>query len=297
MLPADVAADLARHGITRSGEACRRVGGGSINRALRVPTAAGPLFLKLNAPGSLELFEAEADGLAALAGVHAAEGPVAAQAVVPAVLAVGCCPSAAYLALEWVELGSGSAEAERALGRALARQHAVTAPDSGWHRDNFIGATPQPNARSARWIEFFAERRLGQQLALAERRGLPPPLAGAVRRVAAALADYFPGGEPAPSLLHGDLWGGNWGAAPGAVPCLFDPAVYFGDAEADLAMTRLFGGFGPAFYEAYEALRPPRPGAAARVDLYNLYHLLNHFNLFGAGYLPSIEAALGRLQA
>ncbi len=288
MLPADVAEALATQGVEPTGAPCRRVGGGSVNRALAVPTAAGPLFVKLNAPGRVDLFEAEADGLAALAGVQAA--------AVPAVVALGRTASAAYLALEWIELGAGSAAAERALGRALARQHAVTGEAFGWHRDNFIGTTPQPNAPAESWIAFFAERRLGHQLALAEHRGLPRRVAEAVRRLAANLPAFFPGGEPAPALLHGDLWGGNWGAAPSAVPCLFDPAVYFGDAEADLAMTRLFGGFGPAFYEAYEALRPAAPGAAARVDLYNLYHLLNHFNLFGAEYLPSIEAALGRVR-
>jgi protein-ribulosamine 3-kinase len=288
MLPADVVEDLRRRGLEPLDEAARAVHGGSINRTLRLPTQAGALLLKLNAAESADLFEAEADGLAALAEAEAV--------AVPAVLAVGKTASAAYLAIEWIDLAGRSDEAERRLGRALARQHRVTAPDFGWRRDNFIGSTQQPNGRDDRWPRFFAERRLRFQLELAARAGLPADAALRGEALIASIDRFFAAGEPEPALLHGDLWSGNWGATRDAVPYLYDPAVYFGDREADLAMTRLFGGFGEEFYRAYAEAWPLGPGWRRRVDLYNLYHVLNHFNLFGKGYLGQVAALLDRLE-
>lgn len=289
MVPADVIEDLRRRGLVPLAKPARAVHGGSINRTLHLPTQAGALLLKLNATERADLFEAEADGLAALAEAEAV--------AVPAVLAVGKTASAAYLAIEWIDLAGPSDEAERRLGRALARQHRVTAPDFGWRRDNFIGSTRQPNGRDDRWPRFFAERRLRFQLELAARAGLPADAALRGEALIASIDRFFAAGEPEPALLHGDLWSGNWGATRDAVPYVYDPAVYFGDREADLAMTRLFGGFGEEFYRAYAEAWPLEPGWRRRVDLYNLYHVLNHFNLFGRGYLGQVVALLDRLGA
>ena len=147
------------------------------------------------------------------------------------------------------------------------------------------------------WIEFFAQYRLGFQLDLAERSGYGGRWLEQGRRLCSRLADFFDGYRPRPSLLHGDLWGGNWAADAAGEPVIFDPASYFGDREADLAMTQLFGGFGRAFYDAYTSAWPLDPGAGTRRDLYNLYHVLNHLNLFGGGYRAQAERMIGRLLA
>jgi len=263
------------------------VGGGSINRAFKVLSEQGPLFLKLNTPSALGMFEAEAAGLEILAQAEAVR--------VPAVVAVGAVADAAYLILEWIVFGPKSEAAERSLGADLASQHRVTRSEFGWDRDNTIGSTPQVNAPTGDWPTFFCEHRLRYQLALAVRNGLPAATAADVERLLDKVAVLFDAYEPDASLLHGDLWGGNWGVTTDGTPVIFDPAVYYGDRETDLAMTRLFGGFGSAFYDAYAEAWPLAPGWERRVELYNLYHLLNHFNLFGAGYLASVQGALEKL--
>ena len=274
-------------GITAEPAEAIAVGGGSINQAYRLPSNRGPLFAKLNAAAGMAMFEAEVDGLRALRDAEAL--------AVPAVYCFGSVNETAYLFLEWLELASSSTAAEIALGTGLARQHRVSSDRFGWTRDNVIGSTHQPNDPHEDWLTFLRDRRLGYQLELAAKSGLPR----AERRAGAELLDglerFFAGDPPTPSLLHGDLWSGNWGATTSAVPYLFDPAVYFGDREADLAMTRLFGGFGAEFYDAYTTEWPLQSGWRERVDLYNLYHLLNHFNLFGDGYLPQICGVLARL--
>ena len=266
----------------------RTVGGGSINRAFRLPGEPRPLFVKINGASGLPAFEAEAEGLKSLG----AAGGVA----VPAVIDVGCADETAYLALEWIELGSRTAAAQRRLGKGLAIQHRDASESFGWHRHNMIGAIRQRNTPSADWLDFYRGERLGFQLELARQNGLPGRQAAQGQRLAARLEMFFAGYRPVASLLHGDLWSGNWGADASGIPCIFDPAVYHGDREADLAMTRLFGGFGPDFYAAYEAEWPLASGWERRVELYNLYHLLNHFNLFGAGYLGRVADCLTRLE-
>lgn len=263
------------------------VGGGSINRAFKVLSEQGPLFLKLNTPSALGMFEAEAAGLEVLAQAGAVR--------VPAVVAVGAVADAAYLILEWIDFGPKSEAAQRRFGADLASQHRVTRPEFGWDRDNTIGSTPQVNTPAGDWPTFFRERRLRYQLALAVRNGLPAATVADVERLLDGVAVLFDEYEPEASLLHGDLWGGNWGVTTDGAPVIFDPAVYYGDRETDLAMTRLFGGFGNAFYDAYAQAWPLAPGWERRVELYNLYHLLNHCNLFGAGYLASVQGALEKL--
>ncbi len=263
------------------------VGGGCISQAYRVPSSQGPLFVKLNHAVGVAMFEAEADGLQALQDGGAL--------AVPAVYCVGRVEETAYLFLAWLDLVAKTPAAETALGRGLARQHRISSDHFGWRRDNAIGSTHQPNDPHDNWIDFLRDRRLGFQLNLAAGNGLPRAEQEAGAALLSGLERFFGGEAPAPSLLHGDLWSGNWGSTTSDVPYVFDPAVYFGDREADLAMTRLFGGFSRAFYDAYMTEWPLRPGWESRVDLYNLYHLLNHFNLFGGSYLPQISGVLARL--
>ena len=254
----------------------RSVSGGSINSCSRFESASGPLFVKHGDASSLEMFQAEAEGLVELSRAQAVH--------VPRVLAVSEHAGTAFLALEWIDLRSASARSETKLGELLAAQHRVTRDRFGWHRDNTIGSTPQANRLTESWVEFFRDYRLGPQLALAQRNGAGTELVDSGQYLCEQLGRFFTDYRPMASLLHGDLWGGNWGADASGQPVLFDPAVYFGDRETDLAMTRLFGGFGAPFYAAYQAAWRMDPGARSRSTLYNLYHVLNHFNLFGGGY-------------
>ena len=266
------------------------VHGGSINESYRWRTSLGLLFVKVTDIARRSMLEAEAEGLAELASAAAVR--------VPRVLAVGVAEEHAFLALEWMDLAGNSSSASQArLGKELAQQHRKTSEQFGWHRDNTIGSTPQMNAWSSSWVDFFRDARVGYQLRLAQQNGF----GGGLQQQGAVLlerfGEFFTHHEPAPSLLHGDLWGGNAGVDAHGTPVIFDPAVYYGDREADLAMTRLFGGFSPSFYSAYEGAWPLPKSAHTRVDLYNLYHVLNHLNLFGGGYLRQAESIIDRLLA
>jgi protein-ribulosamine 3-kinase len=286
----DLPAALARAtGLRVAPRPERSVGGGSVGECLRWSSDGGDLFVKLGRESDLGMFSAEADGLRELASAAALR--------VPDVRGMGSVPGQSFLALEWIEFAATSARTEAALGAGLARLHRTVAPRFGWHRDNTIGATPQHNDWMDDWTPFFATRRLGFQLDLAERNGHGGRLIERGRLLCERLAALLAGHRPQPSLLHGDLWGGNWAADASGGPVIYDPAVYYGDREADLAMTRLFGGFGRAFYQAYECEWPLDPGAAQRVALYNLYHVLNHLNLFGGGYGAQAAAMIERLLA
>jgi fructosamine-3-kinase len=263
--------------------------GGGFATCQRWEATTGPVFVKVGPLSRDAEFEAEADALRALAAADAVR--------VPAVLGLGTSGDRAFLALEWLEFGSVQPDTEARFGEQLARMHRTTASRFGWHRDNTIGATPQRNDWTADWPEFFARHRLGFQLALAERAGHGGRWLDQGRRLCERLGDFFAGYAPQPSLLHGDLWGGNWAADASGAPVIFDPATYFGDREADLAMTHLFGGLGRDFYAAYAATWPLDRGAGARRDLYNLYHVLNHLNLFGGGYRAQAERMTERLLA
>jgi len=288
--PAAVAAELTRLTGTSFGpEPEGRVGGGSINRCYRWPSASGPVFVKVAAGAAAAMLEAEAAGLAELARARAVR--------VPRVLACGTAGTSAFVALEWLESGAATEASAARLGAQLAAQHAVSAPHHGWWRDNTIGSTPQANGTAASWPEFFRERRLRPQLELAVSRGFGALLEAPGERLLEGVEALLATHRPPPALLHGDLWGGNWLSTPDGEPVIFDPAVYYGDRETDIAMTGLFGGFGPRFYQAYAALAPLPPGAELRRELYNLYHLLNHANLFGGGYAASARRVIERLLA
>ena len=245
--------------------------GGCIHDCYRVSIRGTGRFLKTNSSERQDALAAEADGLAALraAGMRA-----------PEPLSHGVAAGHSYLVLEYLDLGGR--KDFRALGRMLAAAHRKAGPHFGWHRDNYIGATPQQNGGCADWSEFWMERRMRPQVELAKRNGF---------RVAVPSLEVLERHKPVASLLHGDLWSGNAGfTAKG--PVVFDPAVYYGDREADLAMTELFGGFPREFYAAYNEVWPVDSGYERRKPLYNLYHLLNHLNLFGGSYLAQVESTL-----
>lgn len=266
------------------------VHGGCISECFKWRRASGTLFVKIAEERQRSMLEAEAAGLEELGRARAVR--------VPRVLASGTAGEHAYLALEWIDLSSSaSGSAQNRLGEELARQHRKTAERFGWDRDNTIGSTPQINGWSGSWAEFFRDARLRFQLQLAERNGFGGRLQERGARLLDRIGDFFADHRPVPSLLHGDLWSGNAAADEHGAPVIFDPAVYYGDREADLAMTRLFGGFTAAFYSAYEAAWPLPASAGSRVDLYNLYHVLNHLNLFGGGYLHQAESMIDRLLA
>jgi fructosamine-3-kinase len=233
--------------------------------------------------------EAEVDGLARLAATGALR--------VPRVLKLESSDREAWLELERLDLHAPDAAADARMGEALARLHANTGPMFGLERDNAIGATPQPNAPTGDWVGFWRERRLRFQLELAAGNGYGGRLQERGQLLLECVGAFFAGHDSLPSLLHGDLWAGNRATLGDGTPVIFDPAVYRGDREADLAMTRLFGGFGPRFYAAYVHAWPLDPGAEARRDLYNLYHVLNHLNLFGGGYRTRAETMIDRLLA
>ena len=278
---------LREHDINVSAQDMPRpVGGGDISSAWRVHADNQPVFLKTGPAESYEMFLAEAEGLRELESASAIR--------VPKVL--GCVSSGneSMLALEWIDFEIAGSDTERKLGEQLAKLHRVCQDQFGWRRDNTIGATPQQNNQSDDWVKFFGERRLAYQLDLAAKNGFRGELQIDGRTLLDNLGYFFSEYWPEASLLHGDLWGGNW-AATGGEPVIFDPAVYYGDRETDIAMTRLFGGFGESFYEAYETAWPLSPGHQERVLLYQLYHVLNHLNLFGSGYLGRAQALVRSL--
>jgi protein-ribulosamine 3-kinase len=247
------------------------------------------LFLKT---GDADILAAEAGGLRALAAAGALR--------VPQVHAAGRAEGEGFILMEWLSLmdmgARGSSGAAARLGEALAHLHLIRQSRFGWPRNNFIGATPQFNREGDDWIGFFREQRLGFQLRLAAEDGRRA-LQDSAATLVAGLPKLFAGYTPHPALLHGDLWGGNWGVLVDGGPVVFDPAVYCGDRESDIAMTELFGGFPADFYAAYRMHAPLDAGYPVRRDLYQLYHVLNHLNLFGEGYLGQAERLIDKLNS
>ena len=253
----------------------RSVGGGSINQAYAVTDGRATYFVKVNQANQLAMFEAEAHALKAIYETHTIG--------VPRPLLWNIAGNAAFLVTTWIEFGgSRDAQAWARMGEQLAALHRVHSSQGfGWHHNNTIGSTPQLNPWTPDWQTFWAEQRLGYQFRLAKRRGGHFPQQDAL---IAALPALLEGHNPPPSMVHGDLWSGNAAIARTGDPIILDPAIYFGDREVDLAMTELFGGFPAAFYEGYRAAYPLEPGYERRKVLYNLYHVINHFNLFGGSY-------------
>lgn len=262
------------------------VAGGSINASYRLEGGDGArYFLKLNDARHHPMFVAEAAGLAAIAATDTLR--------VPRTIAHGIAEQHSYLLLEHLELHAhGDAEL---LAEQLAALHRHTSPRFGFAQDNFIGATPQRNTRQDNWIDFWREQRLGVQLQLAAENGYSGELQRLGDQLLANLPAFFAGYTPQASLLHGDLWSGNHAYLADGTPTIFDPAVYYGDRECDLAMTELFGGYPAGFYAAYRSAWPLDAGYENRRDLYNLYHILNHANLFGGGYVAQSRQMMQRL--
>lgn len=269
-------------------ETAKRIGGGCINAAYRVDGEGGGYFVKTNRAGLAAMFEVEALALEEIAKT--------ATVKVPRPICHGVAGDEAYLILEWLLLGHGK-DSDRLLGRQLAEMHRTRQPFFGWRLDNTIGSTPQKNPPSDNWCEFWRCWRLGFQLELAAKKGYGRALNPLGEALLSKLDGFFKGYAPAPSLLHGDLWAGNAACTAGGDPVIFDPASYYGDRAADIAMTELFGGFGADFYSVYNEAWPLEPGYGVRKGLYNLYHLLNHLNLFGERYLSGCRALIGRLLA
>ncbi|MFN8479594.1 MAG: fructosamine kinase family protein [Kouleothrix sp.] len=311
MHEAAISAALAEIGDTSPIRERAVIGGGSISQAVRLQTARGAYLLKIGGRGLPGFFAAEARGLQLLAGtgavrvpavlaVHDVETTAADQlptTQAPAVSRQSSVVKTGFILLEWLDAPphASRTHAGELLGTALAAMHRTTAPTYGLDHDNYIGATPQLNAPHTSWLAFFRDQRLRAQAARAQHNGLlPATRAARIERLLTRLGEWLDDAQVQPSLLHGDLWGGNFIVGPGGAPALIDPAAYYGDREADLAMTRLFGGFPPGFYAAYQAAWPLPPGWQERVELYNLYHLLNHLNLFGEGYSAEVDAILQR---
>ena len=262
------------------------VGGGCINLAYRLQGNDGTrYFFKLNDARRHALFSSEAAGLEAIAATRALR--------VPRTITHGTSDTHSFLVLEHLELHShGNAGL---LGEQLAALHRNTAPCFGFAQDNFLGTTPQPNAWADDWLTFWREQRLGFQLRLAAKNGCGGKLQTLGEKLLETLPALFADHNPQPSLLHGDLWSGNHAYLPDGTPVIFDPACYYGDRECDLAMTELFGGYPAAFYDTYRAAYPLDTGYANRRELYNLYHILNHVNLFGGSYARQAENMMERL--
>jgi fructosamine-3-kinase len=262
----------------------RSVSGGSINQASRISDGRQSYFVKLNQANQVGMFEAEALGLQDLA----TSGSIR----VPQPICWGVAENHSYIVLEWLDLGRGTPSTWGELGRQLAHLHRKThAKGFGWDRNNTIGSTPQPNPWTQDWADFFIEHRIGYQLQLAQRRGANFAQTDRLLRAIATLLSH----HPTPSLVHGDLWSGNAGFSRTGEPFIFDPAVYWGDREVDIAMTELFGGFPQGFYAGYRAEWPLAADYEQRKAVYNLYHILNHFNLFGGSYRAQAEKMMAQI--
>ena len=263
------------------------VGGGCINRAYRIDGGMRRFFIKLNGANAVEMFAAEAEALLALQAT--------ATVRVPMPVCWGVAGESAYLVQEYLELGPSTESSAALLGMQLAQLHRHTAEHYGWHRANTIGSTPQINTISNDWLHFWREQRLNYQLQLAARHGFGGSLQRKGERLMNALELILAGHTPPPALLHGDLWSGNHATLQDGQPVIFDPASYYGDRETDLAMTELFGGYPRRFYAAYGEHYHLDEGYRLRKTLYNLYHILNHLNLFGGGYAAQAEHMMDTL--
>ena len=257
--------------------------GGDINQAYKIADHNRTYFVKINQADRIDMFEAERDGLNQIGNTHTIR--------VPQPICTGTAEEYSYLVLEYLPIVALTEKTRYELGIKLAELHLVSGSTAfGLGINNTIGTTAQPNSWTANWIDFWRDARIKHQLDLAIQNGASFTYAS---QLLDAIPTILKGHLPKPSLVHGDLWGGNVGALATGEVVIFDPAAYWGDREVDLAMTELFGGFGSTFYRGYESIYPIAPGFAKRKILYNLYHILNHYNLFGGSY----EAQADRMMA
>ena len=256
----------------------RSVSGGCISQAEIVTLENGRRYFVKSNSSTPDLFVAESTGLAALRSTQTVRVP---QVIGTDVTKLGI----GFLVLELIETGQPGREFEAEFGRALAEMHMQSRHNRfGFHADNYIGSSSQINQWKTNWVEFWATNRFGFQLSLAEQNGhATAEFSKRFQRIISRLDTLISTDEDA-SLIHGDLWSGNFMVSASGKPVLIDPAVYYGSREAEFGMTTLFGGFGAEFYDAYQERWPLADGWQDRVELYRLYHLMNHLNLFGAGY-------------
>jgi len=262
------------------------VSGGDISRAFKLETNHMDFFVKLNRPGAEQMFRIEWSGLVELASVSGIR--------VPEPISVGVAQNAAYFVMEFIEFLPDIDH--RLAGEAIAELHSLEHTRFGWDQNNFLGATVQQNSWHADWAEFYWNCRLEPQLVGAIESGfglLEKTLSPLHKKTTDLLGHHY----VVPSLLHGDLWQGNVALSADSEIVLYDPAVYWGDPEADIAATRLFDGFSDEFYEGYYAHIPLQDGAEERLPLYQLYHWLNHLNQFGQSYLDKTLSCISRLYA
>ena len=267
-------------------EEVQRIGGGSISQSYRVRTTENNYFIKVNNDINAELmFKAEASGLNLLRANSSFN--------IPKVASVVSDKSASYLVMNFIQSSGRSSKYWYNLGQKLAALHKNSNKKFGLHESNFIGSLPQQNDFEDDWPSFFANRRIIPMVEMAVNEALvAKSIVTRVESVLNKIVVLMPN-EP-PSLVHGDLWSGNLIVDSQGQPCLIDPAVYYGHREMDIAFSHLFGGFDREFYEAYEEAYPMDPNFDERIDLYNLYPLLVHLNLFGRSYLGQIENILAR---
>lgn len=286
----DALRDALRDHLEHPVENCAAVGGGCIAHACRLETEEGRFFLKWGRGEVARTFPGEAAGLRAL---RAAESPVQVARVLAEEPESDGVPG--YLLMEWIPSGRRRDGFWETFGEGLAVLHRHTADEYGFETDNYIGATPQTNTWMTSWVDFYREQRLEPQVDLARTNAVwAPRWNAALEALYRRLPDLLPLRPPA-SILHGDLWKGNFMVSVVGTPVLVDPATYYGHRETDLALTELFGGFRPGFYEAYRSAWPLAPGYEERRSVYNLYHLINHLNLFGRSYAGQVEATLEAL--
>lgn len=262
------------------------VGGGSINEAFRVQSIGSTVFVKTNhADAHPGMFEAEARGIELLRKHSHFD--------IPRVLKTGIENNTAYLVMEWIEGGSPNLDFWENFAQNLAQMHRTSADQFGLDHPNYIGSLPQQNGTRVSWSEFYIEMRLEPQLRMARDSGQgDQALNRSFEKLFARIENLFP--DEAPALLHGDLWGGNFMCTDSGNATIFDPAVYYGHREMDLAMSKLFGGFDREFYDFYHENFPLENGWQERIPLGQLYPLLVHVNLFGSGYLPQVNSCLRR---
>lgn len=263
--------------------------GGDINQAYKITDHDRTYFVKINQSDRRTMFEAELDGLNQIANTHTIRMPKP----ICTGICIGTAESYSYLVLEYLSLVALTEKTRYELGIKLAELHLVSGSTAfGLGISNTIGTTAQPNPWTTNWIEFWRDIRINYQLNLAIEKGANFIYAN---QLLDAIPTILKDHSPKPSLVHGDLWGGNVGALVTGEVVIFDPAVYWGDREVDLAMTELFGGFGSTFYQGYESIYPIAPGFAKRKILYNLYHILNHYNLFGGSYAGQADRMMASL--
>ncbi|GHA62685.1 fructosamine kinase family protein [Photobacterium aphoticum] len=259
--------------------------GGDVNECYCISDGNTRFFIKLNDREQLTVFETEAESLRILNETDCIQ--------VPQHIHVGTSKDKAFLVLNYLPTKVLNDDAAYQLGAQLAHLHAWgEQAEYGFDFDNYIGLTPQPNRWRRRWCRFFAEQRIAWQLQLCQEKGM---VFGNIDEITSNVIQLLMNHQPKPSLLHGDLWHGNT-AMTVTGPIIFDPASYWGDRECDMALTELFGGFPPSFYEGYHSVWPLDEGYEERKDLYNLYHVLNHCNLFGGSYIAQAEQIIEKLQ-